>query len=96
MKRYYYWLDGFDGGTGSGPFNTFEEAKADAIRHAHDDIRLTERELAQLVKKHWNYVFIGYTDFDDDADEDDIAKGLGDFMDEDGIELNQDTLHRIY
>ena len=95
MIKKYYWLDGFDGGNGSSPFNTEEEARAAAIEHV-SGIRLTSRELELYRNKVENYVFVGYIDFSDDATQEDFDDKSGEFIEIDGIELNEKTLDRIY
>ena len=95
MIRKWYWIDGFDGGNGSKPFDTEEEAREAAVENARS-IRLTARELECMTKKCENHVFIGYIDFPDDADEDEFESKSGEFVQTDGIELNKDTLDRIY
>lgn len=94
MKK-YYWLEGFDGGKGSDPFDTEEEAKAMAYEVAKGE-RFTQHELENLIKKCENYIFVGYIDFPDDADEDDFKNMNGEFFQTDVVELNENTLNRIY
>lgn len=95
MIRKWYWLDGFDGGCSSKPFDEEEEARAAAVENARS-IRWTSDELESCRKKCENYVFIGYIDFQDNADEDDFESKSGEFIQTDGIELNEKTLDRIY
>ncbi len=94
MKK-YYWFDGFDGGDGSEPFDTFEEAEKAAIEQAAG-IRLTRRELDNLIKKCENYIFIGYIEFPENATEEDFSEKDGEFIEINAVELNEETLDRIY
>ncbi len=95
MIKKYYWIDNFDGGERSKPFNSIEEAKKAAKEHVAD-IRLTQYELNELIKKYENFVSISYIEYSDDATADDFNEAEGDLIDVDSVEINEKTLDRIY
>lgn len=92
MKK-FYWCDGFDGGEMSQPFNSVEEAKEAAIQHTAS-IRLTRSELKELVKKCEDMVFLGYIEYPEDEEEFDAS--TGELIDIDSIDINEQTVYRIY
>ena len=80
MKKNYKWVDGFDAGEGSIRFNTATEA-IEAMKEHCSQIRLTKIELANLQKKHENFVLVNSYDEDDNLVEDCI----------DSITITEDT-----
>lgn len=91
MKKIYRWTEVRDGGECGGLFATFEEAFEAAKKHVAE-MRLTERELKQLVTECANFVLVESAEVEDE-DEYETADWQDDGY---SVEINEATLGMIY